>query len=322
MLRGQWADIAKSSFRPGTNANHKRQATLFLQFCQHHKVVALNPPVDIVCCYITWLSTQFKSANSVRNYVSGVRFMHKQCNVECEAMDSFPVACLLRAIDITMRRPPHRMLPITPEILAQLVAMTPQLGAAGPAVKVALLFGFYGMLRMSNIAPTSIATFDPSRHTCRGDVLIQLPGIVLVIKWSKTLQDMGASQLVPLPHMPGHPMDPLQAYLDLLHSSPTSHPNQALLTRQVNGLPEPFTATFLSHLLKDMLTPLALDPGLYSYHSLRRGGATAAYHAGVSVDDIKRHGGWKSESFWAYISAPAVQANPVAQALSDIIITV
>ncbi len=201
------------------------------------------------------------------------------------------------------------------------MVLTPELGVLGPPVKVALLFGFYGMLRMSNITPTTQHQFDPARHTSRADVLIKPPEVVLVLKWSKTIQDLGSTPLIPLPEIPRHPLCPLQAYRELLAASPTTSPRQPLLTAKSSTGRQTLTAPLLSRLLTDMLAALNQDPGLYSFHSLRRGGATAAYHAGVSVVDVKRHGTWSSDAFWAYVTAPVVAASSVAQALAHTVQT-
>ena len=62
---------------------------------------------------------------------------------------------------------------------------------------------------------------------------------------------------------------------------------------------------------------LGIDTSLFSIHSLRRGGPTAAYRAGIDQLNIKRHGMWASEAFWAYITAPSsMSASPVATALA------
>ena len=316
-LKASYADLAWLAFRPGTDRNHQRQARLYLQFCQFHHLRAMDPSVSTVCYYITYLSQHFSTSNSIRNYVSGIRHLHRQWDAKFTALDSFPVTCLLRATDMALRKPPHRKAPITPELLNQLVALTPDLGSLGPVMKVALLFGFYGMLRMSNIAPPSQEQFDATRHTCRGDLFTRPPGLVLLLKWSKTLQDLGTTPVIPLLQLPGHPMCPLQAYTELIATSPTRHPNQPLLTRQCATGYDIICAPLLSRLLRDMLAALQQDPGMFSFHSLRRGGATAAFHAGVSIVDVKRHGVWSSDSFWAYITAPVVSASPVAQALAQ-----
>ena len=46
-----------------------------------------------------------------------------------------------------------------------------------------------------------------------------------------------------------------------------------------------------------LLDSLHLDTGLYSLHSLRQGGATAAYQVGTDQIDIKRHSLWASDAF-------------------------
>jgi len=315
-LKKSYAVLAKQAFRPGTDSNHERQARLYLQFCQFHDLQPLDPPVSTMCYYITYLSQRFRSSNSVRNYVSGVKFLHNSSGAKCQALESFPIMCLLRATDTALRAPPHRKAPITPKLLAQLVHLTQDLGFLGPAVKVALLFCFFGMLRMSNIAPSTQHQFDHTRHTSRADVLIRPPGVVLILKWSKTIQDLGATPLIPLPEIPGHPLCPLQAYRELLAASPTTSPRQPLLTATTPAGRQTLTAPLLARLLKDMLNALRQDAGLFSFHSLRRGGATTAYHAGVSVVDVKRHGTWSSDSFWAYVTAPVVASSTVAQALA------
>jgi hypothetical protein len=248
--------------------------------------------------------------------VSGVRFYHKQLAIQPKALSSFPVTCLLRAADLTMRSAPKRKLPITPQLLYKLVKLCDHIGPLGPAMKVALTFGYFAMLRQSNLAPPTPAKFDPSRHTCRGDVMAASPGLVLLLRWTKTIQTMDNLPLVPLPHLHQHPADPVAAYHQLLASSPTLHEDQPLLTVQEQGVPVIVTSTTLSQTLKTLLTALDMDPSSYSLHSLRRGGATTAYLAGVDQLHVKRHGTWKSGAFWDYVTSPLVADSPVAAALA------
>jgi hypothetical protein len=297
--------------------NHKRQAELYSQFCQKHRFKELQPSVKTVCMYITYLSRHFTSANSIRNYVSGVRFFHKQLGLECSALDSFQVVCLLRAVDTALRRPPHRMLPITPDLLSKIISTAYKLGSLATVFRVAVLFAYYGFLRVSNVAPPSAALFDSSRHTCRGDVLLRRPGIVIVLKWTKTIQDLGATPLIPLAAIPGHHLDPVAPYKLLLQQSPTTSANQPLLTQMVNGRCMILTSVLLNKLLRRVLRHLGMEQSLYSFHSLRRGGATTACHAGVKISEVKRHGTWASDSFWTYLTSASVEQSPVAHALSS-----
>ena len=63
------------------------------------------------------------------------------------------------------------------------------------------LVAFFGFLRMSNIVPHSIGKFDPSVHILRQDVIFADPGIHLILKWAKTLQERSAHHIVQLPHL-------------------------------------------------------------------------------------------------------------------------
>ena len=62
--------------------------------------------------------------------------------------------------------------------------------------------------------------------------------------------------------------------------------------RKTGGL----SYTRLRELLLSKISQLGYDPTLFSMHSLRAGGATAAANAGVEDRLFKRHGRWKSET--------------------------
>jgi hypothetical protein len=264
------------------------------------------------------LAHTFSSAASVRNYLSGVRHWHKQQSLPHDNMDNFHVTTLLRATDIFMRTTPHRMLPITPELLHKLCTLTLHWGRFGVVMRVALCFSYFGMLRQSNIAPHTVKQFDHARHTCRADMMFTKPGLALILKWSKASQLMDHLPVVPLPAVPGAPTCPVRAYRELLRLSPTRHPNQPLLSLpQSNGKLRVYTTSHLRKGLAQLLSSLQLDTGLYSLHSLRRGGATSSFDAGVSCAQIKRHGQWSSDAFWGYITSPAIALSPVAAALAQ-----
>ena len=305
-----------SGFRAGTEANHARKEKCYLEFCTHYHFQPINPSVATLTYYIAYLTRRFTSARSVHNYLSGARFLHKQQGLDPEALSSFPVSCLLRAVDLTLRAPPNRHLPITPELLYKLCGLCTHIGPLGHCMLVALTFGFFGMLRQSHIAPYSQKLFDPSRHTCRGHVMEAAPGLVVLIKWAKNMQTMDKLPLLPISQLPGHVTDPVHAYRALLKDSPTRHPNQPLLSLDTAAGPKPVTTRLLAETFQAMILAVHLDPTMYSLHSLRRGGTTAAYLAGVDNLHVKRHGNWSSPAFWGYITAPLVAHSQGAAALA------
>ena len=134
---------------------------------------------------------------------------------------------------------------------------------------VALTFSFLGMLRQTNLAPSTPIQFDRSRHTCHGDVIQSPPGLLIFIRWSTTNQTMATSPVLPIPAVPGRPANPVSAYHHLISASPSSssldHP---LLSNQHGGKQVVVTVPMLASALSIMLRALDLDPAIYSLHSL------------------------------------------------------
>ena len=89
-----------------------------------------------------------------------------------------------------------------------------------------------------------------------------------------------------------------------------------ILTLVHNGHLRTVTVAMLAKALVLKFHALGLDTGLYFLHSLRRGGAMAAYRAMADQLDIKQHGIWLSDAFWVYITAPYIATSPVTRALA------
>ena len=172
-------------------------------------------------------------------------------------------------------------------MLLQLCSLSSSLGALGPSMRVCLTFGFFRMLRQSNLAPPCQAQFDPSRHTCRRDIIQAPPGLLIIIRLTKTHQTAGSAPVLPIPAVPGHPVDPVAAYHQLLASSPSSSPDHPLFTYTQGTGVVTVMVCMLAAALATMLQSLGTDYTLFSFHSLHRGSATTAYHQGMPQDQIK-----------------------------------
>ena len=107
------------------------------------------------------------------------------------------------------------------------------------------------------------------------------------------------------------------AYMDLILASPTTSPNQTLLTVPRKHKLTIVTVDMPSGALRVMLDALGVGASIFSLHSLRKGGGMVAYRAGMDQLDIKHYGMWTGEAFWTYIiTAPCVSASPVTAALA------
>jgi len=214
-----------------------------------------------------------------------------------------------------MRHIPNQRLPVTLNMLHDIVNLCDTMHVLGKVIKCAILFGFYGFLRQSNLTPASHTSFDPTRNTCRGDVIMHRPGLVLILKWSKTSQSSCKHALIPLPEVHRHELCPVAAFQTMVKATP-ARPNEPLFLIPRSGRYVTLTTGTLSKLFNALLTDLGYNLSQYSLHSLRRGGATAAYQAGADFLNIQRHGTWSSDSFWRYISTEGLASSQISKALS------
>ena len=89
-LKQETAALTAHAFHPGMPAKHARQAQAYIRFCDNYNLQFIYPQVSTIY-YVTHLTTTcFSSAKSIRNYICGVRFLHKQLSLTPEGLDSFP----------------------------------------------------------------------------------------------------------------------------------------------------------------------------------------------------------------------------------------
>lgn len=293
-------DRRSQAFRPGTQNNHRTYFKTYIMFCAHYKLQDLNPSVDTLCAYIEFLASCLQSHKSVRNYVSGVHLMHKYLQVSAPAFDSFQVFLMLRATRITMVHYSTPVLPITPSILAQLCKACHSLGSVASVYRCLFLFAFFSFLRRSNLLLDSMCSFDITRHTCRGDVMTHSPGLVMVIRWTKTLQTHDRVLLIPLPKVTKHLMCPVRAFRQMVSAFPAPKNGPLFQVPGPLGLC-PLTISRASKTFKALIQAIGLNPQFYTFKSFHIGGASLAAGSGLTLSQVKTHGDWQSEAFWTYV---------------------
>jgi len=89
----------------------------------------------------------------------------------------------------------EQKLPITPDILRRIC---PLLSAdVDSGFWAAILIGFYTFSRKSNLVPKSAQDYDFSKNLSRSDFFIRSWGLVIFVRWSKTIQFKQRRLLIP-----------------------------------------------------------------------------------------------------------------------------
>lgn len=143
-------------------------------------------------------------------------------------------------------------------------------------VWLALLLGFYGLLRASELLRIQY-------H----DITLRKWGIRVSIPFSKT-----DPRPVEISICKGDDiLCPVQALASVMASTPSPTPTSDVFD---------FNYSYFNNRLKSLCAEAGLR-GRYSTHSLRRGGTTAMFAAGVPDQAIKAHGRWKSMAWHGYV---------------------
>ena len=90
----------------------------------------------------------------------------------------------------------------------------------GCVFKAAILLSFFSFLRLSNLVPHSMSTFQPLKHLARGDIFFAPPGAHVLLKWSKTLQMNNSVRLLKIPKLGSALICPVTALKNLLTFTP------------------------------------------------------------------------------------------------------
>lgn len=157
-----------------------------------------------------------------------------------------------------------------------------------------LTLAFFGLLRISEYC-------DAGLHM--GDIDHKPWGVRLTIPHSKTtphpvdimVTARGANDLL-------CPVRALRRYLALVHPQHTATRTTPLFLNHPL-MNSPVTASAFTQRIHAFAAAIGKDHTKYAGHSLRRGGATAFYIAGVPEAIIQQHGRWKSLAVRGYLES-------------------
>ena len=168
------------------------------------------------------------------------------------------------------------------------------------------LTAFFGTFRKSNPLSTSANSFSPDQQLTKSDFTFCSWGVLVHVKWSKTIQFRDRIVQIPFSYIPDPPLCPVRAILHAFsftqHSSKDCQAFSWIDTSYFDL--KIFTySRFIKH-LRSSLSSIGIDPSLHAGHSFRRGGASLAYKAGLSIEAIKLLGDWKSDAVMLYLTVP------------------
>ena len=217
LFEAAWSRVA-TSHRPSTLAAQHLHFRTFLSF-----LTFLQLPVSIsvhnLLIFLEYLYNNSLSPKVIKNYLASISTMAFHYNLDPTPIKHQSVTKYLRSITINSPFSPTPRGVFAIQMLYQ-ISLACDLLPDPILYRGTFLTAYFAFLRMSNIAPHRIATFDPNKHLLRKDVVFGPPGAHIIIKWTKTLQDSKAHHVVPIPSLPNIYLCPVRAISRLLESRP------------------------------------------------------------------------------------------------------
>jgi len=311
LLRKQVRVSRRSAFAEGTHKNLLVQFKAFLLFCLYFNLPYLPTDSDTLSLYVQFLKRTFVSMTSIRNYINGAKTLHLTLGLPFPESD-YSFRLLLRGLTRLHPHEEKRALPITPVILVKLFAVMDMNSPLHVSLWCCFVTAFFLFARKSTMLPPSAALFSVKKHLTRGNFFRSEKGLLVLIRWSKTLQFGERHLLIPLLEIPGSVLCPCRAFDRMVSLLPAEEISPAFLHLVGTSLVSIGHTVFVNS-LRGLLRLAGVDARGYTGHSFRRGGASWAFGAGVSGELIKMHGDWKSDAYLKYLSVPMHQRTLVCR---------
>lgn len=132
--------------------------------------------------FAKFLGRSFKSVESVKNFVSGVKTLHHVLDIKFPSENLYQLNMVFKGMARKSHHLPKKALPMTPQILREMAIFLNVDSPIDATYWCLFLFLFFLMSRKSNMVPGLHAEFDPDKQLLRQDVRIFDEMLVVLIK--------------------------------------------------------------------------------------------------------------------------------------------
>lgn len=157
-------------------------------------------------------------------------------------------------------------------------------------------------LRKSNLVPDSKGGFNPQKQLTRADIQIGESLVLVIIKWSKTIQYKEKELVLPL--LPARDVRICPVFwIKLMVKKVKAKGSQPLFAvpDSSDGGVLPLTYDQLSGKYKNWVAKTGRATDRYTLHGLRKGGACHALEVGLGGEDLKILGDWATDAYMRYL---------------------
>ena len=280
------------SLRQSTRVAYASQYKTFVKFCETVNHNPLIPLSNQQICEMMVFYTSTHKHTTLGQFMSAVNY-HNDLNQIPRFNMEIPLIKRVRAglvnyYSISEQVDPKKPIGFTE--LAQFHSLIDHSTFEGAREWAIYLLGFFAILRRSEYIDSRIHM----KH-----LFIHSLGLSITIPYSKTSLHEATVQVAKRNDL-FCPVNAFNHYFSFIPSQISSIKCCSLFVSSCDSTAAVNHRTVLAT-LKRRLTAIGLDSSLYGFHSLRRGGTTAMFAAGVPETIIQSHGRWSSLTYKQYL---------------------
>ena len=237
--------------------------------------------------FLEFLTVNGTKASQLMNYISAIKACYVRFSLPVDIFENQQIAMFTKSVQKTASFQVHIPKLVDVDLL-KLIIQNCKYTFLGPIFKCTYLLGFFGFLRLSNLVPHSMSTFSVMKHMCKGDFFFSDSEMIILLKWTKTLQNNNQARLLKLPYLKNC-LCPAKAVKECLKLVPGDN-NAPIFQYKIRNSWIPLTDSKVRQHLKNVLQMAGKPMDYVTFHSFRRSGASLAFNHNVPLQEIQRHG--------------------------------
>lgn len=242
--------------------------------------------------YTQYLKNSQFAPTSVKNYLSGAKTWIAEHGGDSGPFLSFEFQQLYAGISKRSEHSPRRAAPLTPDHLRTIALFLDSTPSAPRGAKPCILLGYFTFLRSSNLLSPSMSSWGGPHTISAQDIHLSDEGVTITVRSTKT-KSASKPVATTIPWHPDPVICPARAWMRYFHQVRPWILGPAFLTDNR----QPLTARHLVGFMRLALQNCHdIIPARVSMHSLRRGAVQHATSTGLSIEQIKERGMWRSDS--------------------------
>jgi len=286
--------LLHNAIAPSTRRNYDSARQSYESLCTIQKYKPYPASIESITHWLAELMHKVKPATA-KAYLNSIRSYHLENGISTAILNDPRIDLVLRGGKRVHGEGERRIrLPLTYDILLRITRETRN-DFDGLNVKTALCVAFAGFLRSGEFTWETWDATSSAHHLARQHVEFINGSVNLTLPASKT--DPFRNGVVIHLAQTTSPLCPVKALTRLFQEYPRQK-SEPLFTRTIGS----FNRVYIVDKIKELLLQAGISTFGFSGHSIRKGAAVTAAANGISKENIKLLGRWKSDAIDVYIN--------------------